>query len=215
MLKYGIPFVRSFIERVDNEPIPEEELVIWEKFWHYFIHKQWIPILNSWNICKENGVCIKTINRTNNAVESYNGRFNRKFFKQPNIIEFNQIVMEELIRQAETLQNIRTGKKLETVRQNVFVPDIPEEYHSFKDYVDSQDKGTWKGHKKTANPSKTGNRAKTANPAKSDGKRRSRDADADVDEIPSPPRMPLGTLDGNNGGRRPKRNIKRKKSSIG
>jgi hypothetical protein len=95
VLKYGIPFVRSFIEHVDNEPILEEKLVIWEKFWHYFIHKQWIPILNSWNICKENGVCIKMINRTNNAVESYNGRFNRKFSKQPNIIKFNQIVMEE------------------------------------------------------------------------------------------------------------------------
>ncbi len=110
------------------------------------------------------------VNRTNNAMESYNGRFNCKFSKQPNIIKFNQIVMEELIRQAETLQNIRTVKKLETVRQNVFVPDIPEEYHSFKDYVDSQDKGTRKGHKKTANPSKTWKRAKTANPAKSDGK---------------------------------------------
>jgi hypothetical protein len=123
VLKYGIPFVRSFIERVDNEPIPDEEHVIWEKFWHYFIHKQWIPILNYWIICKENGFCIKTINRTNNAVESCNGRFNRKFSKQPNIIEFNQIVLEESIRQAETLQNIRTGKKLETVRQKLFVPD--------------------------------------------------------------------------------------------
>ncbi len=70
VLKYGIPFVQSFIERVNNDPIPEEELDIWERFWDYFIHKQWMPILNSWNICKENGVCIQTINRTNNAVES-------------------------------------------------------------------------------------------------------------------------------------------------
>ena len=79
------------------------------------------------------------INRTNNAVESYNCRFNRLFLKQPNTIKFNQIVMEELVRQAETLHNIRTGKKCETVRQKVFVSDIPEEYHSFKDYVDTQE----------------------------------------------------------------------------
>jgi hypothetical protein len=142
VLKYGIPFVRSFIECVNNDPIPEEELVIWERFWDYFIHKQWMPILKSWNICKENGVCIQTINRTNNAVERYNRCFNSLFSKQPNIIEFNQIVMEESIRQAETLQNIRSGKKLETVLQKVFVPDIPEKYQSFKDYVDRHDKGT-------------------------------------------------------------------------
>ena len=122
--------------------------------------------------------------------------------------------MEESIHQAETLQNIRTGKKLETVRQKVFVPDIPEEYHSFKDYVHRHDKGTRNGHKKTANRSKTGNQAKTANTAKSDGKRRSRDVDAHVDEFPSPPRTPLVSMDENNGGR-PKRNVKKKKFSIG
>ncbi len=133
VLKYGIPFVRSYIERVDNEPIPAEELAIWESFWDYFIKKQWMPIIKSWNICKEKEVCIQTINRTNNALESYNKRFNSLFSKQPNIIDFNQIVMEKSIRQAETLQNIRYGKKLEKVRQKVYVPDIPEEYQSFKD----------------------------------------------------------------------------------
>jgi hypothetical protein len=117
--------------------------------------------------------------------------------------------MEELIRQADTLQNIRTGKKLETVRQKVFVPDIPEEYHSFEDYVDRHDTGTRNGHKKTMNPSKTGKRAKTANAAKSDRKRRSRDVDAHVNEFPSPPRTPLRSLNGNNGGR-PKRNVKKR-----
>ena len=213
VFKYGIPFVQSFIERIDNELIPEWELDIWGRFWDYFIHKQWMLILNSWNICKEKEVCIQMINRTNNALERYNRRFNSLFSKQPNIIEFNQIVMEESIRQAETLQNIRSGKKLETVRQEVYVPDIPEEYQSFKDYVDRDDKGTSKEHKKTANPSKTKKRAKTANAAKRDRKMRSTDVDV-LDEIPSPPRTPLGSLDGNNGGR-PKRNIKKKKMSIG
>jgi hypothetical protein len=65
--------------------------------------------------------------------------------------------MEESICQSETLQNIRTGKKLETVRQNIFVPDIPEEnYHSFKDYVDSQDRGTRKNTKRLQTHPKLG-----------------------------------------------------------
>jgi len=127
------------------------------------------------------------------------------FSKQPNTIEFNQIVMEELICQAETLQNIRTGKKRETVHQKVFVPDIPEEYYSFKDYADAQEQATRKEHKKTVNPSKTVNQSNTVNPSK-----RSRIADV---ELPSPPCTPLGTLDNINGGR-PKSKIKRMKLSI-
>ena len=146
------------------------------------------------------------INRTNNAVESYNCRFNRLFSKQPNPIEFNQIVMDESIRQAESLQNIRTGKKRETVRQKVFVPDIPEEYYSFKDYADAQEQATRKEHKKTVNPSKTVKQSNTVNPSK-------RSRIADVDELSSPPCTPLGTLDNVNGGR-PKHKIKRKKLSI-
>jgi hypothetical protein len=51
------------------------------------------------------------------------------------------------------------------------------------------------------NPSKIKKQAKTANPAKSEGKRKSRDVGVHVDEIPSPPCTPLGSLDGNNGGR--------------
>jgi len=165
-----------------------------------------MPIVASWNICQENGDNIKMINRTNNAVESYNCRFNRLFSKQPNTIEFNQIVMEESIRhQAETLQNIWTGKKRETVRQKVFVPDIPEEYYSFNDYADAQEQVTRKERKKTINPSKTVKQSNTVKPSK-----RSRIAEV---ELPSPPCTPLGTLDNSNGGR-PKRKIKRKKLSI-
>jgi hypothetical protein len=114
--------------------------------------------------------------------------------------------MEESIRQAETLQNIRTGKKRETVRQKVFVPDIPEEYYSFKDFAGAQEQATGKEHKKTVNPSKTVKQFNTVNPSK-----RSRIADV---ELPSPPCTHLGTtLDNINGGC-PKRKIKRKKLSI-
>ena len=55
---YGIPVVQSFIEDVSNESIPNWELGIWEKCWKYFIHKQWMPLPYSWNICQENGVKI-------------------------------------------------------------------------------------------------------------------------------------------------------------
>ena len=63
----GIPFVRSLIE----DGVSDVELSKWEKFWKYF-DKQWIPLLDKWNICDEDGDIINVINRTNNGVESYN-----------------------------------------------------------------------------------------------------------------------------------------------
>jgi hypothetical protein len=50
VLKYGIPFIRSIIEY----DIPMWELEKWTVFWKY-IQRQWMPILASRNICKDNG----------------------------------------------------------------------------------------------------------------------------------------------------------------
>ncbi len=104
--------------------------------------------------------------------------------KQPNTIEINQIVMEELICQAESLHNIRTGKKCETVRQKVFVPDIPEEYYSLKDYANAQEQATGR-NTKNSEPIQNCEAIQHCEPFQD------RSRIADVNEMPSSPRTPL------------------------
>eukprot|EP00957_Ditylum_brightwellii_P066308 5033356-Ditylum_brightwellii.AAC.1 len=70
----GIPFMCSLIE----DGVSDVELLKWEKFWNYF-DKQWIPLIDKWNICDEDGDIANVINWTNNGVESYNRRFNGLF----------------------------------------------------------------------------------------------------------------------------------------
>ena len=87
---HGIQYVRSIIE----EDLDAKEIARWDLFWIYF-NKQWMPLLNSWNICEEDGKYKKLMNRTNNGLESYNRRFNELFKKQPSLLEFVTIVEEE------------------------------------------------------------------------------------------------------------------------
>jgi hypothetical protein len=48
--------------------------------------RQWIPIIMSWNLMSDEGSPVEIVNRTNNALESYNPRFNALFLKQPTLI---------------------------------------------------------------------------------------------------------------------------------
>jgi hypothetical protein len=80
-------------------------------FWPYFM-KQWIPILMSWNLEVE-GSNTKIVNRTNNALESYNQRFDALFCKTPTQIEFAMIMKAKSRQQAQIRQDIITRKKQE------------------------------------------------------------------------------------------------------
>ena len=72
--KYGIPFLRTFLkEGADSKTIEK-----WDAFWVYF-SRQWLPIVESWNIFGENGKLLECRNWTNNALKSYNRRFNDLF----------------------------------------------------------------------------------------------------------------------------------------
>jgi hypothetical protein len=216
--QYGIPFVRTMIERVDNKPIPEWEMAVWEKFWIYF-KRQWMPILPSWNICEEDGSYIEMQNRTNNAVESYNCRFNRLFSKQPNLIEFVELVREDTKRQYETVELIRTGMKKEPNHKKVFVPDIPQEYYDFKDYVNTnanqsltKAKGTKPANK---TPSNTTKLAKPKSPSTKHAVNVKKSSTRRVfGAVKSPHRSPLREINEGDDDRRPKRAIKREKLSI-
>jgi hypothetical protein len=72
------------------------------------------------------------VNRTNNALESYNRRFNSIFRKTPLLIEFNELVKNESIHQEAILNDIRDGKRREKVRPAVWIPEIPLSYYEFK-----------------------------------------------------------------------------------
>jgi hypothetical protein len=85
----GIPYIICSLLELG---IPEwEKKVLNDIIWPYFM-QQWIPIIMSWNLMSDEGSPVEIVNRTNNALESYNGRFNALFLKQPMLIEFAMII---------------------------------------------------------------------------------------------------------------------------
>ncbi len=72
------------------------------------------------------------VNRTNNALECCNRRFNFIFLKTPLLIEFNELVKKESLRQEDILSDICSGRRCEKDCQEVWIPDIPLSYYEFK-----------------------------------------------------------------------------------
>ncbi len=123
----GIPFLRLTLEGTATEL----EKILLDKFWTYF-RKQWLPITKNWNIREEDGHFLQMVNRANNALESYNRRFNSIFLKTPSLIEFNELVKNESLRQEDILNDIRAGRCREKERPEVWIPTIPLSYYEFK-----------------------------------------------------------------------------------
>ena len=124
---YGIPFLRAKLEsEADDDTIKK-----WDIFWDYFDY--WMGIVPSWNVCEKDGEYLELTNRTNNALESYNRRFNNLFNKKPpTLIEFVQICEKESWFQAIQLRSIRENKRPEVDREQATIPDIDPEYYIFK-----------------------------------------------------------------------------------
>jgi hypothetical protein len=72
------------------------------------------------------------VNRTNNTLEHYNRHYNSLFLKIPNIIEWIQITEKESRYQAEKLDNICSGKKVEIEQDAIWLPEISILYGMFK-----------------------------------------------------------------------------------
>jgi hypothetical protein len=72
------------------------------------------------------------VNRTNNALERYNKRFNSLFPKKPTLIDFVQTVEAESRAQAEELRQVHTNKRREVERDEPTIPKIDCEYYIFK-----------------------------------------------------------------------------------
>ena len=91
-----------------------------------------MQIANRWNIREEDGQFLQMVNRTNNAIEVYNRRFNSIFLKTPLLIEFNELVNNESLRQKDILNDIHAGRRCEKDCPEVWIPEIPLSYYQFK-----------------------------------------------------------------------------------
>jgi len=127
--EFGIPYVRSIIEKY----LSRADIEKWDTFWGTYFEGQWMPILDSWNICTQAGTYKKFMNRTNNGLESYNKRFNGLFPKHnPSLIEFVEIVEKESRYYADKLDDIRKGREEQPTYQEKTIPLVPQEYLDFK-----------------------------------------------------------------------------------
>ena len=144
ILPYGIPYLRELMESdltylsdiyESNhlDFVEEDERERWDQFWDYF-SKQWLPIKDSWNISGEDDQYRKYVNRTNNALESYNRRFQELFKRggKVKLLEFVEITEKESRQQAQYLDDIRNGRRKQPTRDNNCIPKIPVEYLAFK-----------------------------------------------------------------------------------
>ena len=123
-------FLRKKLEK-GKRKLTKKECDGYDRFWKYFI-KQWLPIVDKWNICAKDGDYYDMVNRTNNGLESYNRRVNQLFPSRPTLIAFVQVIEKESRHQAQLLSNIRTGKVAEPSRKHVqTIPTIPAEYDAF------------------------------------------------------------------------------------
>ena len=89
--------------------------------------------MDSCNICDADGDVKAFVNRTNNALERYNRRFNDLLNKKPSLIEFVQILEEESRKQAAELEDIRKSRRVKPMYQERTIPAIPEAYVAFRD----------------------------------------------------------------------------------
>ena len=143
-MPYGIPYLRELMESdltylsdiyESNhlDFVEEDERERWDQFWDYF-SKQWMPIKDSWNISGEDDQYRKYVNRTNNALESYN-RHVQELFKRGGkvkLLEFVEITEKESRQQPQYLHDIHNGRQKQPTRDNNCIPKIPVEYLAFE-----------------------------------------------------------------------------------
>jgi hypothetical protein len=124
----GIVYVREIIE----EGLSRSEKRKWKIFWEDYFEKQWIPLLEVWSLYDPTGNndgVKEIVNRTNNALEKYNRRFNDLFSKgTPSLAEFIGVVEEESRYYAKKLRNIRRGIERPIEYAEANIPKIPDAY---------------------------------------------------------------------------------------
>lgn len=88
-----------------------------------------MPLIDSWNICEEDGSYKKIMNRTNNGLERYNRHTNELFPDgDPSLLEWCEVMEEESRRVARHLLDIDMGRAARPTYQEVTIPEIPSAY---------------------------------------------------------------------------------------
>ena len=110
--------------------LDDTEIERWNIFWEY-LYRQWVPILDSWNICDEDGKYKEAMKLTNNGLRIYNNRFNGLFDKKPSLLEFCEVFEAERRYQAQVLEDIRMGRMYRPTYQGVSIPAVPQAYRVY------------------------------------------------------------------------------------
>ena len=121
----------------------EVEVDRWKQFWAYF-NTQWMGKLRaSWNIHDQDDSTKEFVNRTNNALESYNRRYQNLFptsSRKVRLAEWVEITEQESRYQAEMLEDIRRGRQNQPKRKSKTINEVPKEYLIFKKHLELENK---------------------------------------------------------------------------
>ena len=110
--------------------LDDTQIEQWNIFCEY-LYRQWVPILDSWNICDEDGKYKEAMKLTNNGLGSYNKQFKGLFDKNPSLLEFCEVVEAERRYQAQVLEDISMGRMDRPTYQGVSIPAVPRAYHVY------------------------------------------------------------------------------------
>ena len=153
IIPYRIPYLRdmmesdmTYLEEIYNadglEYIEDVEKNMWEQFWAYF-DKQWMGKLHdSWNIHDQDDHYKDYVNRTNNALESYNRCYQDLFptcGHKVRLTEWVEITQQDSRYQAEQLEDIRRGRRKQPTHKGSAIPELPAEYLLFKELTQANE----------------------------------------------------------------------------
>ena len=111
---------------------------VWTRFWTYF-NDTWLKSydVETWNIhhiLETDNAHQVLINRTNNALENYNGKFKAAFHNSghPTMHDFVMTLQEESHNCAQKYYDISKDKRKKKTRTAPDIPTIPTDYYTFK-----------------------------------------------------------------------------------
>ena len=100
----------------------------------------YIPL---WNVTEADESQVQLVSRTSNALERYNRFFNNIVPRaHPNLIVFVAALLDEAHRIIQRLEDVRSGREIPPVYEDISYPDIPAEFESFKFNVDKKESAT-------------------------------------------------------------------------
>ena len=133
ILTKGIDYVRDILDAAYKT---KQDTRKWDTFFEKYFKKFWCSsdaFIKTWNICDIDENYKKLQNRTNNALEKYNGTMNEKILStHPSLKLFVVTQEEETRNQVTKLENSRYGKVIAPKHKELTIANIPDCYINFK-----------------------------------------------------------------------------------